>query len=308
LAIALASHNFLSHDRPMNSHGTPDSDERSYTLAEVARLMMEGGRSCTIGALREACKQGTLKSFKKRGIQLVSHSDFVSFINGPGLFHPEDSFEAVEDKAEPLDHPVVSQSVRLAEEAEVTEGAVNPVTIVPVSGIHKDDHCSDPEMVTAEASESQPVDEEIFLEEGFLRAGLRLRCEEEALADGTRQRHGLFQCWFENDQLAAEGCYQHGAPDGLWQQWHANGEKQNEGHFENGLQVGLWTTWDEAGCKLQEGPYLAGQAHGSWAEYHGNGTVWRECSFEHGQIKGSQKYYNSQGQPLGDEYGIQDGI
>lgn len=54
---------------------------RNYTLVEVAKLMNDGGRPMSIAALRAACKDFELKSSKIRGVTVVSHGDFLDFLN-----------------------------------------------------------------------------------------------------------------------------------------------------------------------------------------------------------------------------------
>lgn len=285
----------------MNSQDTPGPKERSYTLAEVAQLMIEGGRSCTIAELRSACQVGSLKSSKKRGIQIVAHSDFLAYINGP--IHVEPKVDVVESKellaGQKVENEVQGDDVKLV--VEVDESAQvklkKPHSINPVSG-------STESKLTGEVPQLE--EKERFVE-GKFGDDLRYRCEVEYLADGTQRRHGRFQCWFANNQQASEGHYVHGQLEGDWRQWHENGNLKSEGQYRAGLQSGLWTTWDEAGSKLQEGRFESGQAQGAWTEYHGNGVVWRSCNFESGQISGHQQYYDPKGQPLGDEYGIQDG-
>lgn len=57
-------------------------------------------------------------------------------------------------------------------------------------------------------------------------------------------RHGLFQAYYPNGQLASEGNYKNGKEDGLWIDYHQNGQVAAKGFYCNGLEIGEWEFYD----------------------------------------------------------------
>jgi hypothetical protein len=63
-------------------------------------------------------------------------------------------------------------------------------------------------------------------------------------ADGTRWiRHGLYQEFHQNGQLASEGSYENGLEQGLWRDWFPNGQLAAEGYYQAGEETGQWRFW-----------------------------------------------------------------
>ncbi len=77
---------------------------------------------------------------------------------------------------------------------------------------------------------------------------LRFRYSRYLASDGSRWiRHGLFQAFHRNGQLATEGTYEHGLEVGLWRDYHSNGRIASEGHYCDGKEHGSWRFWKEDG-------------------------------------------------------------
>lgn len=77
---------------------------------------------------------------------------------------------------------------------------------------------------------------------------LRYRYARYPSPDGTTWvRHGLFQAFHPNGQLASEGYYEHGKESGPWKDFHANGQLAAVGQYSQGIECGTWRYWDSAG-------------------------------------------------------------
>src|SRR5690349_10194473 len=61
-------------------------------------------------------------------------------------------------------------------------------------------------------------------------------------------RHGQFQAFYENGQIASEGQYDQGKESGLWRNFHENGQVAVEGSYQEGKKVGEWRYWDASGA------------------------------------------------------------
>lgn len=80
-------------------------------------------------------------------------------------------------------------------------------------------------------------------------------------ADGTTWvRHGPFQAFHPDGQLASEGYYDHGKESGHWRDFHANGQLAAEGHYRDGVECGTWRFWDSAGNLEDEESFDIGMA------------------------------------------------
>ena len=66
--------------------------------------------------------------------------------------------------------------------------------------------------------------------------------------DGSRWvRHGRFEAYHHNGQLASEGLYEHGAENGVWKEYHENGLIAATGTYINGKELSDWKYWDSNG-------------------------------------------------------------
>ena len=66
--------------------------------------------------------------------------------------------------------------------------------------------------------------------------------------DGSRWiRHGLFQAFHENGNLASEGIYEKGLETGIWKDFHENGRLAAQGEYKEGKEIGEWQYWDSKG-------------------------------------------------------------
>ena len=66
-------------------------------------------------------------------------------------------------------------------------------------------------------------------------------------------RHGLFNAYHKNGQLASEGYYVHGLEDGVWQDFHENGQLAAKGIYEGGKEAGEWHYWNADGGEQSRG-------------------------------------------------------
>jgi antitoxin component YwqK of YwqJK toxin-antitoxin module len=71
-------------------------------------------------------------------------------------------------------------------------------------------------------------------------------------------RHGPFQAFHPNGQLASEGAYEDGFENGPWKDYHANGRPSAEGGYRAGKKHGLWRYWDEDGRPEPNEEYVDG--------------------------------------------------
>lgn len=103
-------------------------------------------------------------------------------------------------------------------------------------------------------------DETLHLAETPYDSGeLRYRYECIPSDDGSRWiRHGLFQAYHKNGNLASEGRYEQGAEEGLWRDYHENGLLAAEGHYHLGKEQGLWRTWNDDGTPGNACSYIHG--------------------------------------------------
>jgi antitoxin component YwqK of YwqJK toxin-antitoxin module len=82
---------------------------------------------------------------------------------------------------------------------------------------------------------------------------VRFRYERYLSHDGTKWiRHGLFQAYHPNGQLASEGLYEQGLETGMWHDFHENGQLAAEGHYEGGRRTGVWRFYDNEGRSESE--------------------------------------------------------
>ena len=78
----------------------------------------------------------------------------------------------------------------------------------------------------------------------FEGGGLQFRYARKMSSDGSRWvRHGLFEAYHPNGQLASEGQYSEGLEEGAWRDYHDNGQLAAAGQYEAGNQVGEWKYW-----------------------------------------------------------------
>lgn len=74
---------------------------------------------------------------------------------------------------------------------------------------------------------------------------LRYRYARYLASDGQKWiRHGLFQAYHPNGQLASEGYYEHGKENGVWKDFHDNGRLAAQGEYRDGVECGTWRYWD----------------------------------------------------------------
>ena len=77
---------------------------------------------------------------------------------------------------------------------------------------------------------------------------LHFRYARQMSAEGDRWiRNGLFQSFYENGQMSAEGEYKNGVEEGQWTTFHENGQKASQGTYVEGKEQPDWKFWDASG-------------------------------------------------------------
>jgi uncharacterized protein len=100
---------------------------------------------------------------------------------------------------------------------------------------------------------------------------------------GDDEKHGSFQAWHENGQVAKRGEFRYGLPVGKVTHWFANGQKQMEGQYIDGRQHGTWTWWHENGQKAVTGEYRDGTAVNQWSWWQATGKLAQRADLSEGQ-------------------------
>ncbi len=93
------------------------------------------------------------------------------------------------------------------------------------------------------------------------------------MEDGTRRQ------WCERPGNGEEP-----VKHGPFQSWHPNGQIASQSSYVDGLQHGPMTLWFECGQKSQEGEFKQGLAHGRWKAWLEDGTRIYIMDFRHGEI------------------------
>ena len=62
---------------------------------------------------------------------------------------------------------------------------------------------------------------------------------------------GLWEFYWNNDQLESKGNYIDGNRDGLWEYYHENGQPWAKGSYKDGKEDGLWECYEE--CYEKDG-------------------------------------------------------
>ena len=88
----------------------------------------------------------------------------------------------------------------------------------------------------------------IIAEIPYDSGSIRFRYSRYLVADKSKWiRHGLFNAFHLNGNLASEGEYEHGFENGTWRDFHENGVLAAEGEYRNGKKFGIWKYWDSNG-------------------------------------------------------------
>ena len=75
----------------------------------------------------------------------------------------------------------------------------------------------------------------------FKSGSLQYRFARYLADDGERWiRHGLFQAYHENGNLASEGSYHHGVETGHWRDFHQDGRLAAVGTYIEGKEADDW--------------------------------------------------------------------
>lgn len=128
---------------------------------------------------------------------------------------------------------------------------------------------------------------------------------------------GLYQRWYENGQLNAQGNFKNRPPndtsksvtgiplsgrEGLWSFWFDNGQKQEEYNFKNGKRDGVRTCWYDNGQKEQENHYKNDVYDGISTYWYANGQLYAQGNFKHRTFNDTTK--DSAGIPLDKRDGL----
>jgi hypothetical protein len=84
---------------------------------------------------------------------------------------------------------------------------------------------------------------------------------------GDTVRHGLYEKWYENRQIAERGCYEHGKKDSVWARWHMLGNKTSAQMWQDGIEEGRCALWGWRGDLWAVGAFHKGKRHGHWRFY-----------------------------------------
>lgn len=81
---------------------------------------------------------------------------------------------------------------------------------------------------------------------------IRFRYERRIAPDGSHWiRHGLFEAYHLNGNLASEGRFVDGKEHGVWRDYHENGILAAEGTYESGQAASDWSFWNDDGTKCE---------------------------------------------------------
>ena len=88
----------------------------------------------------------------------------------------------------------------------------------------------------------------------YENGGLRFRYARRLSSDGSRWiRHGRFEAYHPNGEMASEGEYSDGVEHGIWRDYHDNDQLAAEGAYDQGEEVGVWRFWSSDGTPEQRG-------------------------------------------------------
>jgi hypothetical protein len=65
--------------------------------------------------------------------------------------------------------------------------------------------------------------------------------------DWDDREDGLWEMFYDNDQIEERGNIKDGKAVGLWESFHENGQLDERGNFKDGELNGLWEGFDEEG-------------------------------------------------------------
>ena len=96
--------------------------------------------------------------------------------------------------------------------------------------------------------------------EGTLKESFEVRLDD----TGQEIRHGKYEAWYSNEELAAQGEYADGARTGSWKFYFENGKRKEFGRFADGRRTGKWKLYHETGGMRGSGRYEDDRMHGPW--------------------------------------------
>ncbi len=111
-------------------------------------------------------------------------------------------------------------------------------------------------------------------------------------------KHGRFESWHANGQLAARGNYRHGAWHGEWTWFHENGQVRETGLFDAGRNVGTLKSFYANGLRQRECEWVEGVAQGDWCEWFENGVLAMTGKMQNGQRHGHWVFWTQDGAKL----------
>lgn len=123
---------------------------------------------------------------------------------------------------------------------------------------------------------------------------IELWCERPS-ETGFAVKHGLWQRYWPNGELAMRGDFRDGRLHGAWNRWYPNGERRERGQFLSGARDGRWSFYNPEGKKIRDTNYRQGQHHGSERHYHPSGRARTESIYWDGVLDGHYKAWDPDG-------------
>ncbi len=309
----------------MSEASSDNSAPRQYALIELVRLMTEGGRPTTLGALKEACRSGALPSREVRGALVVHHDDFMAWLKGPhrapgpGEAGQDPAVLAREALAELKTRLKVERSRRLGDSDETrgedeaasagadrAEEVADPDCEAPGGEVSEEDLSPSPQKDAggggASLEGAVPADGKVAG-----AAGWRSAASAAASAEVEGQPGGG-ECPPSGERLAeSEGASDEDAP--------CSGEQSLEEEIEGprGLvntfslerledgttrRHGPCSTRYPDGARAAEGHYRHGRLHGPWKQWFANGTLQCEGGYKDGLQDGRWVVWDASGNRL----------
>ena len=115
---------------------------------------------------------------------------------------------------------------------------------------------------------------------------------------------GVFEVYYDNNQLYIRGNYTEGIPVSLWEYFYDSGLLKRKTHFNNeGVEEGHFEEYHENGKLAFRGYYKNAKWDGLFETFYENGQISTRESFKDGQPLGDSEYFDKNGVPLdSDEY------
>ncbi len=302
----------MSDDRPMSDAET-NLTRGEYTLAEVVRILKEGGRTQTIRELRAACASGALVNRQVRGITMVSHDAIMDYLSGPVLaprpnspaapLNPSlnaESLARAQAALSQLKSRIESERARREDDGEasveIEEIGENLGEVARVAPQEVTD--SQDEQELGSDADSAVLDERTV--DDAPEEGPRGLPEPESVLGETDapedlievldMGQGVHACC--NLEILDDGTRQR---HGVYMSWFANEQQATEGVYAHGVLEGPWKQWHANGQVQSIGAYAAGLQTGPWTIWDDVGRKLQEGSYKDGVAIGTWREFHGNG-------------